>query len=757
MSYIQTFNKKITIITCLIIVFSLFLSNLLLSPKTFATSYVVTTNADSGAGSLRDAINQANANPGADIISFNLPTGQLKISPTSELPILTGDTIIDGTTQPGFTGIPMIELDGTNAGTANGIQFDSVTGSLQSLVINNFQQGGAINILNANAVSVTGSYLGTNSSGTVAAANGYGVIINDSTNIAIGNSGTNGRNIISGNLAEGIYANNAISPVISNNYIGTNVTGTSALSNSRGIRLIGNSYATSTFAKIGLPTINSGNLISGNKENGIRADYAYGTEINNNIIGLNAAQSAAIPNATSSNIYAGILFQGTAQNIKVGDTMAYGGNVISGNNGNGIEFRDDTVSRSKISNNIIGTNASSAAGLGNALNGVLMYNAQDIVIGGIGANTGNTIANNGKHGVSVEEGASAPTPPQNISILGNSIRNNTNLGINLENISENANFIDPNDTLDADTGPNDLQNYPEITTQTINATDITVSGTINSQANNKYRVELFATSPTFNDATDREGKEYLGFQQITTDASGNSNWSINIPLSYLGYTYSVNATRYVVGLPIVAGLDVKPFNDIGSNQYFNTSEFNARNFATPVSPSPTIPSNNLLVQSDKVQVLSGENLTYNITFTNNGSIVLNGVQVQTTLDPNLEFISCSNGCTQNGQILTWNLGSMSIGQTNTNSVIVRAKPTFTGNVTTTSILSATELPIPKTQSITTAVSSPSVATTTTLPRTGGNSEEFKLFPFILISVGICLLWMNRLLINQRKTSSLKNK
>jgi uncharacterized repeat protein (TIGR01451 family) len=860
---IQAINKKITTLIFLILSFSLFLSSLFLIPKTFATSYIVTTNNDSGAGSLRDAIDQANINPGADIISFNLPTGQLKISPLSELPILTDDITIDGTTQPGFAGIPMVELDGTNAGTANGLQFDSVTGSIQSLVINNFQQGGAINIVNSDTISIIGSYLGTNNTGTTAAANGFGIIINDSTNIVIGNSSTNGRNIISGNLAEGIYANNAISPIISNNYIGTNIAGTLALPNSRGIRLIGDSYTTSTSAKIGLPTTGGGNLISGNKENGIRVDYAYGTEIKNNIIGLNATQSASIANATTSNVYAGILFQGTTENITVGDSVNNGGNVISGNNGNGIEFQGNNVSRSKISNNIIGTNVSGISGLGNGLNGVLMYNAQDIIIGGIGTSAGNLIANNGKHGISIEEGATATTPPQNISILGNSIRSNTNLGINLENIAENTNYIDPNDTLDVDTGPNDLQNYPTITTQTINTTDITLSGTLNSEANTKYRIELFATSPTFNDVSDREGNEYLGFAQVTTDGIGNASWSINIPLSYLGYTYSVNATRYTIGLPFPDGFEAKPFNEILGNEYFNTSEFNARNFAVPVSatiskshnqpvgiapgstvdytipvintgsaplttisvtdildanltyangscapnssgnscsfnsttntitwnipviagnattnltyqatvksttpttvtsinnttnlnatglipltasvslginhPSPTVPSNNLSVQADKPQILNGESLTYSVVFTNNGSIPLTGVQVQTTLDTNLDFISCTNSCTQNGQVLTWNVGLMNVGQSNSNIVVVKAKAAYTGNVTTTSNLTATELPLAKTQSITTPVSKLGV---TTLPRTGGSNQTTNLFPLMLIVLGLLLL------------------
>ncbi len=847
---------------------SLLTASFLFSPQTQASTFTVTTNADSGAGSLRDAINQANLSVGQDTITFNLPVGQLTIAPTSALPTVTDDSIIDGSTQPGFVGVPIVEISGVNAGVGvNGLEINNATHEVRSLVINNFNGYGISSINGFNHV-LEGLFVGIDKTGTIAAPNGAGgIYMNDSNSSKIGGATAQSRNVISGNGAEGIQLYNVQSPTIQNSYIGTNAAGTAAVANQGpGIMIDGTSFTLSHHPRIGIAGVNGGNVISGNTQDGIVSQYSFAVEIYNNIIGLNATGNGVIPNNTDSNTFAGVNMQGTSAMFKIGDAVAGTGNLISGNLGNGVLLSSDTVERGLVSNNVIGTNTLYATGLGNAVNGVEIYNAYDILVGGIGPNTGNTISNNGKHGVTVEFGASGGggSDPYNISILGNSMRNNTRLGINLENIAEDANYIDPNDTLDADTGPNQLQNSPLITTQTINTTDVTISGTLNSEANKAYRIELFATNPTFNEITDREGNEFLGYQQITTNPSGDATWAINVPLSYLGQTFSANATLFTEGTVASDSVDVRPLNVIGNDEYFNTSEFNSRNFTIPLSatiskthnrptgaalgqtidysvvanntspvaltgstvtdildsnlvytpgscapssglatcsfnsgtntitwnipsinassnvtltfqatvsgstptnvttinntatltaPSlttqassigvgvnhvaPTVPSNNLTVIADKPQITAGENLTYDVTFTNNGSTPLTGVQVQTTLDPNLEFVSCTGGCSQSGQVLTWTAATMGLGQNITNQVVVRAKAGYTGSVTTVSSLTATELPIPKTQSVSTAVLG--VVTTPptpqqTLPRTGGDASSNSLKVTFMITL-----------------------
>src|SRR5688572_9196532 len=90
--------------------------------RVLLSTYVVTSTADSGAGSLRDAISKANKNGGADVIEFRIGSGAKTISPTSALPQITGVTTLDGAKQGGYSGKPLIEIRGDKAGGgSNGI------------------------------------------------------------------------------------------------------------------------------------------------------------------------------------------------------------------------------------------------------------------------------------------------------------------------------------------------------------------------------------------------------------------------------------------------------------------------------------------------------------------------------------------------------------------------------------------------------------------------------------------------------------
>ena len=95
-----------------------------------ASAFVVTNVNDSGAGSLRQAILDANANPGVDLINFNIPVvagASFVIKPLSALPVINRPVIIDGYTQPfsvantsppgtGNNATLLIQLDGSGAG-----------------------------------------------------------------------------------------------------------------------------------------------------------------------------------------------------------------------------------------------------------------------------------------------------------------------------------------------------------------------------------------------------------------------------------------------------------------------------------------------------------------------------------------------------------------------------------------------------------------------------------------------------------------
>ena len=138
-----------------------------LEDRTVPTTFTVVNTADSGAGSFRQAILDANANPGADTITFDIGTGRQTISPASPLPNITDAVNIDGTSQPGFAEHPIIELTGLNAGVGvDGLRFVNHTGStLRGLVVNGFGGSGVV-LSGGGAHVIQGNYIGTNGSGS---------------------------------------------------------------------------------------------------------------------------------------------------------------------------------------------------------------------------------------------------------------------------------------------------------------------------------------------------------------------------------------------------------------------------------------------------------------------------------------------------------------------------------------------------------------------------------------------------------------
>src|SRR5262245_51231687 len=154
-----------------------------------STLTVINTN-DSGAGSLRQAILDANAAAGADTIAFNIGGGGVQtISPLSQLPTITGAVTIDGWTQPGFAGSPIIELSGASAGaSASGLIITAGNSTVRGLVINRFSIAGIGFFTNGGNV-VEGNYIGTNVAGTAALGNGVQGMFVATSNNWIGTNG----------------------------------------------------------------------------------------------------------------------------------------------------------------------------------------------------------------------------------------------------------------------------------------------------------------------------------------------------------------------------------------------------------------------------------------------------------------------------------------------------------------------------------------------------------------------------------------
>ncbi len=266
----------------------------------FADPFTVTNTSDSGEGSLRQAILNANANPGQDEITFDIQgSGPHTIQPLSALPAITDSVIIDGLKQPpseaGYdieATTPLIELDGSQAGPGvDGLTIDSGNATIQGLVINRFS-GAGIRIEASGSGEIDGNYIGTDISGAVARGNGsFGIVIDTAASNSgevnfIGNRQPNDRNIISGNAAGGILieGSQASLTVVESNYIGTQVDGVSPLGNG-GPGILLNDGASSNNIGTGLP--DQGNSIAFNAGAGVEILAAQGYLIEANSIFAN--------------------------------------------------------------------------------------------------------------------------------------------------------------------------------------------------------------------------------------------------------------------------------------------------------------------------------------------------------------------------------------------------------------------------------------------------------------------------------------
>lgn len=225
------------------------------SAKNTAATFIVTNTNDGGQGSLRQAIEDANKNPGADTIGFNISTltnltdapttndpGQASattIRPATKLPEITDPVNIDGRTQPGYAGSPVIELNGANAGVANGLVITASNCTVRALVINGFSSDGIL-IRGANATGnkIAGNYIGTDLTGMRAVPNATGGVnlVNGASNNIIGGGNHTDINVISGNQGVGVFlqGDNTRGNFVQLNLIGIGADGATPLGNTPG-------------------------------------------------------------------------------------------------------------------------------------------------------------------------------------------------------------------------------------------------------------------------------------------------------------------------------------------------------------------------------------------------------------------------------------------------------------------------------------------------------------------------------------------
>lgn len=469
------------------------------------------------------SIDMGNGNDGIRISAYPDSTFNIGGTATSERNVISGN-----------------QADGIGITTALGFQ----SGNTTITAINNFigtSAGGNVDVGNTeNGISFGGP--------------GFGY------SLQVGNGLGNGRNIIGGNDSIGIAATSG-QITIAGNYIGVSFNGNGDVGNTLdGIQLAGDvASATIGGTVLGIPV---GNVISGNDRMGIWInDASIAATIRNNKIGTNSAGTADLGNGESG-IFLWENDSFTNSSIIIGsDTDAQDGNLISGNNGDGIEI-SEKVRQVKVFGNKIGTNEAGTAKIGNNIVGIRVLSSQnEIGIAGndvasnlidgnnsgiflvgssangnkifnnyigtnvSGANLGNTdsgiyinqgalgnqignattaggndIAFNGFDGINVADGS------LNI-IRGNSIYSNGELGIDL-----GGDEVSLNDPGDSDAGSNGLQNFPFLQ----RATPSRITGILDSMADEQYAIDLYRVD-SCDSSGYGEGRYFLGSQNVLTD------------------------------------------------------------------------------------------------------------------------------------------------------------------------------------------------------------------------------------------------
>jgi hypothetical protein len=331
-----------------------------------AATFTVTNTDDSGPGSLRQAILDANANAGADTIAFDIPgNGVHTIQPQTPLPEISDPVTIDGYTQPGSSpntlavgddAVLLVEVDTLTAG--------GLTVSTDNTVIRGLVLSGTL-VLSSSSVGghvIRGNFIGTDPTGTLGRGNTSSGLISTAPNVTIGGPAPADRNVISGNATLSIFAANLYlsenvpggiaGSVVKGNYLGTNASGTAQVGKtSTNVLVLGDGVT------IGGANSGEGNLISGT--NGYAVVVSGGDTVLGNLIGTDATGTTPVPNVTgilvsdAGNVIGGVapgegnvvafnLVEGIRVNFGTGNTIR--GNATFSNGSIGIDLGSNGIS-----------------------------------------------------------------------------------------------------------------------------------------------------------------------------------------------------------------------------------------------------------------------------------------------------------------------------------------------------------------------------------------------------------------------------
>lgn len=439
-----------------------------------AATITVTSTSDSGAGSLRNAISTANGTSAVDTIQFNIPGACPQvILLSSPLPHISTGLVIDGYSQPGSA--------------AN----STPVGSNASLCVLVAAQSGtldhAISVGGGDSVAVTIKGLGFGSAFLTGALTRGILVLGGSNHILQGNQFAGDGPVGLGNLGFitiGVEVGNA--------------TGT--------LLIGGNSPA-------------HRNVFAGTTSQGIYIAGDPTVTIENNYFGLSA----------TGTVVQGLQF---AAGIQINDAAntTISNNVFAGLSG-GVQLVGSETSGTKIQNNLFGVNAGGfyAPAYANNIAIQIAQGAHNNQIGTlVGSTLSNRISNSTLAGVLLDLSAGTGNLINLNAAYGNG-SSGIGLGIDIMPIGQN-----PNDPLDADGGPNDGQNWPEVAESLFNpGTGMRIlSGRIASTPGRNFRLDFYRATGCLS-GNRAEALTFLGSTVVATASGGLNNgfgfYSVALP------------------------------------------------------------------------------------------------------------------------------------------------------------------------------------------------------------------------------------
>ena len=559
-----------------------------------------------------------------------------------------------------------------NAAIANSVVgIYVINGARSNAVLNNVLSGNASDGLRlsdagTSANLVQGNFIGTDATGATPVPNGFlGLsIYTGATNNTVGGTSDTARNVISGNYSEGlrIQGLGASWNLIEGNFIGTDASGTSAVPNGWTGLTIFSGAASNT---IGGTSLGTRNILSGNSTYGLVVSDPGTSEnlIEGNYFGLSTSGTAPLPN------YTGVLITSGATSNTFGGTSSAARNIISGNNGSGIEI-SSSAAANFVQGNYIGTDPTGVNATANGGEGIYMHDgASGNFIGGAAAGAGNVISGNtlrgifaygtntsynliqgnligtaangasalGNHwdGIVFFDGASSNVVGLSTSgagtgntiafngftgvylgsdntnmsigdtIRGNMIFSNNYIGINLAGGTEDAYGVTANHPGGAVPGPNDLQNYPIITNAVANGTSTTISGTLNSSGSRFFLIDVYR-NPSPDPSGHGQGQVYVGSVTVIASVSGNATFFLTASGNLSGQYFSAVVTNQTSGDTSEFSADVIATNGPSAPEFVGPFGMTATGFTAAIS----------LILGQSYHIQAATNLAAPITWTN---------------------------------------------------------------------------------------------------------------------------------------------